>query len=442
MRSAIPEFLILVAGLGASTVEAIQLDPLFHGGVVTIPQPTDATGIALQSDGRIVVLGRATSAGNGIVLVGLTPTGDLDDSFGTGGRVEFYSPGVSLFPSALVVDSTDRLVVAGVESAGTSSSFFAARFLSNGAIDSSFDGGGVAIVDFAGVSSGAGGLALQPDGSILLAGGTSNGTAGDFAAVRLLTDGTLDPSFGAGGRLVLDLGTGFGESAQSVVVRADGRIVLGGQIETGSGYALTLAGLLPDGSSDLGFGIGGRTTLTVAESSSCSGLALQADGKVVAVGQSYNPSGSVVARLLPNGALDGSFGSGGITMFSFMSATGVAVDAAGRILVGGEGLSATFALTRLLGNGHLDPSLGPAGYVHVLGGAPPQPAAAHANAIAIQPDGRILLAGGQSLTAAFFMTVVRFVDAATSVPTLSGAGLAALAIGLAAAGWLAMRRIA
>ena len=127
---------------------------------------------------------------------------------------------------------------------------------------------------------------------------------------------------------------------------------------------------------------------------------------------------------------------------SFLSAAALAFDGTGRIAVAGTGDSATMALARLLPNGSLDPSLGPAGYVHVLGGAPPQPATAGANAIAIQPDGRILLAGFQELVVVELLTVVRFVDPLTPVPALSDAGLVVLALSLAAGGWFALRRIA
>jgi hypothetical protein len=99
------------------------------------------------------------------------------------------------------------------------------------------------------------------------------------------------------------------------------------------------------------------------------------------------------------------------------------------------------AMTRLLPDGRLDPSLGPAGYVHVLGGSPPQPATAVANAIAVQRDGRVVLAGGQTLVVVGLLTVVRFVDPLTPVPTLSVSGLAALGILLFAAGAFALRRV-
>lgn len=439
-----PGFLTLVAAFGVSAAGAIQLDPSFRdGGIVALPQPTAATGVAVQSDGKIILLA-PIPAGEpqvGVLLARLLPGGGPDLSFGTGGIVEAPLPSQFCSPNAVGVDPAGRILVVGTLQTGSAGSFFAARFASSGALDPAFGAGGVATVDFPGLYAGAGGMALQADGALVLAGGVSSPTAGDFAAARLLPDGALDPAFGSGGRVVLDLGTDFGESASSVVVRPDGRVVLGGRTNTGTTYEMTLAGLLPDGSPDPGFGAGGKTVLAVG-GSECRGIAIQADGKITAAGPFYGSAsgGTIAARFLASGLLDPSFGTGGTATVDLMSATGVALDAGGRVVVGGTGFNATMALTRFLADGRLDPSLGPAGYVHVLGGAPPQPATAWANAVAIQPNGRILLAGGQELTVLQLLTVVRFADPSTPVPALSGVALAGFAVLLAAASVFALTR--
>ena len=427
---------LLLALAGAARIQAVQLDPGFHG---IIPQQTYATALTLQPGTRIVVLAPTPYPGQpGIYLVRLKPSGEIDTSFGTGGSTGFSGPpGTLLYGAAATTDSAGRILVAGsLQVQQVSSSFFAARFLPDGAIDPSFGAGGLAVIDFPGLSSGAGGLELQLDGRILLAGGTSDGlVGGHFAAVRLLMDGAVDGSFGSTGRSVIDLGTSL-EGATSVVVLGDGRIVLGGRTEVGAAYALTLAGLTPDGVLDPTFGSGGQTVVHVAESSECRSLALAPGGRIVGAGSTTNPNGAVVVRALPGGTLDPAFGHDGVATADFMSAAAMAVDGSGRVLIAGES-EYSFALARFLADGRLDSSLDPKGYVRVLGGF--WQFRASANAIAIQPDGRVLLGGGVNAVGAQSLAVVRFVEPSTPVPTLSSVGLAAMAVLLAAASLVTLR---
>jgi uncharacterized delta-60 repeat protein len=337
----------------------------------------------------------------------------------------------------VAIDSADRILVAGSEVSGL---FLLARFLPNGTPDPAFGTGGLVLTGFPGGFAVALSLAIQADGKIVVAGGfTAAGGSADFAAARYTADGGLDGSFGTGGLLALDVGGAASESGESVVIRPDGRILLGGRTDTAAGYELAIAQLLSDGTPDTTFGTLGRFVLPLGQANECRSLTLQPDGKIVAAGPVYVPDGSHVIRLLANGALDPTFGTGGITQVSFLSASAAALDGAGRIAVAGTALG-SMALTRLLPNGALDPNIGPDGYIHVLGGAPPN-ISAQATSLAVQQDGRIVLAGGEVEEVVQLVTVVRFADGTTApIPTLSEVGLAILGLTLGLIAVLALRR--
>jgi uncharacterized delta-60 repeat protein len=439
MKASRPRVLVLAALLGSSAASgALRVDESFGGGVASVfGSDAAANGVAIQPDGKVVAVGTAIELTHGVILARFTPEGVLDPNFGNGGLAKLFpSPPADYSGNAVAIDSAGRIVVAGAESSGR---FLLARFLSNGSPDPAFGTGGLVLTGFPGAFATATSLAIQADGKIVAAGGAVTGTAGDFGAARYLVDGSLDASFGSGGRAVLDFGGTFYEFASGVVIRGDGRIVLGGRTDGAAGYAMALAQLLADGLPDASFGTAGKLVLPIAQSIECNGLLLQPDGKVVAGGPAYPFFGSLVVRLLANGSLDPAFGAAGVAQVPVVAANAIALDGGGRIVVGGSAAGG-MALTRLLPNGALDPGVGPDGYVRALGGAPPQIAAGSLS-LAVQPDGRILLAGWQELVTIQLLTVVRFVDGLVApIPTLSGLGLAILGMGLALAAALVLRR--
>src|SRR6185295_5267343 len=176
---------------------------------------------------------------------------------------------------------------------------------------------GKVTTDFSGHRDQAYGVAVEPDGDIVVAGSTetsSDQQSSDFAITRYKSDGSLDTTFGAGGRVVTDFAGGL-DQARTVLIQPDGRIVVAGFAgRSGGGSGGALARYSSDGSLDLSFGSNGRVTI---DSPAATAIALQADGRIVAAGGSSSPNPVLrdfaVSRCSADGILDLSFGASGKT---------------------------------------------------------------------------------------------------------------------------------
>jgi uncharacterized delta-60 repeat protein len=224
-----------------------------------------------------------------------------------------------------------------------------------GDLDPTFSDDGKQTTDFGPGFDSAFGAALQADGKIVLVGDAQAGPERVFAVARYNPDGSLDPTFSDDGKQTTDF-VGFGDRATGVAVQADGKLVVGG---TGAG-GTALARYVPDGSLDPSFGVGGKVTAghcappqpPCDEFAAHGGVALQADGKIVAAGTASVPGREAdfgVARFNSDGSLDTAFASDGVQTTDFGGrdeATGVALQADGKIVVagGGTGLFENFAL--------------------------------------------------------------------------------------------------
>jgi uncharacterized delta-60 repeat protein len=218
----------------------------------------------------------------------------------------------------------------------------------------------------------------------------------------------LDIGFDGDGKLTTDFGFG-NDSAQAVALQSGNRIITGGIVWNGTSEDFGLARYLADGTLDRSFGInGGVRTEIFGDHDRILGLAVQPDDKIVAVGTGFfvNNSGRrqsdfLIARYLPDGALDPTFGNNapGISTVDFFGNTdevarSVAILNNGQILVGGDSFNpfnntSDFAIARLNADGSLDTSFGVQGRnaIDGFGGFD------ESYAIAVQPDGRIILGG-------------------------------------------------
>ena len=149
--------------------------------------------------------------------------------------------------------------------------------------------------DFGGSVDRAFAMALQPDGKLVVAGDSD----ANFALARYNSDGSLDAGFGTGGKVI----TSFGgtDQASAVILQPDGKIVVAGQTDTGVSIDFALARYMPDGSLDGAFGSGGRVTTNFIGNSDDLGsaVALQSDGKIVVGGTSDD--NFALARYTPEG---------------------------------------------------------------------------------------------------------------------------------------------
>ncbi len=295
--------------------------------------------------------------------------------------------------------------------------FASAALAAGGDLDPSFGADGR--VTHGGTFSGEG-VAVQPDGMIVAAGGVLDEAGATRSAVaRYESDGSLDRSFGTNGVAVTPFRTATGcwDAASDVVLQADGKIVTVG-LSYCERSLFALARYDPDGSLDLSFGTNGRVLTSFGPRATCSAHAeaatIQGDGKVIAAGVARCGTGGplldyryAVARYDTDGSLDPTFGHGGQVRTNFTAGydnlTDVALSPSGRIVVAGtsaydfiddpDATEMGFALARYRADGSLDPTFGDDGRVvrhlhsRLCGGSP------IADAVAVQPDGKIVAAG-------------------------------------------------
>ncbi|MGH2704871.1 MAG: hypothetical protein ACRDJ4_07205, partial [Actinomycetota bacterium] len=303
------------------------------------------------------VTGRvASTAGNFFALARYLPDGSLDASFGSGGLVlTDVSGSISETDSAfaLALQPDGKIVSVGL----VAEQFGLVRYLPDGSLDPTFGTGGIVKTSI-GPFSAARSVALQADGKIMAVGRTDPGdiTAGDWALARYNPDGSLDSTFAGGGTVVTDF-HGKNDSGGGVVIQPDQKIVVAGR----SGDDGALARYLPDGSLDPSFGGGGKVVVGAFNTAEA-GIALQPDGKIVASGNdviqgAIGLDDAVIGRFHPDGSLDKSFGRKGIVTTDLDAdqdeSSDVAVQSDGKIVMVGRSVvdgAFAFSAARYLGD--------------------------------------------------------------------------------------------
>ena len=279
-----------------------------------------------------------------VAVARLNPSGSRDTSFSGDGKKIFGWGPLSRAQAVLVLPS-GKIMLAGF-SGQEGGNIQAGRLNPKGALDTTFGTGGKVGVDFGGDDFGLA-MAREADGRILVAGSSS---AVGAVVVRLRTNGTLDPDFDCDGRVTLP-GIPSG-SARAVVVQPDGKIVVAGNAN--GSEMMTVTRLMPNGSLDASFDGDGTATINFgALADSAASAVLQPGGKIVVAGSTQATGDIAVARLNPNGAPDNTFGTGGKARAHFETAAfgnAVALQANGRIVVAGQRSGGDeFAVARLLG---------------------------------------------------------------------------------------------
>jgi uncharacterized delta-60 repeat protein len=309
--------------------------------------------------------------------------GDLDPTFGSGGKVIAEKVG---FPVAAVTVQNDGRVIAVGR---LLNDFAVARLNPDGKLDQTFGDHGVARADFGGSRGDfASCVAVQPNGKIVVAGRRDNhsdfafGDQGEFAVARFNTNGTLDTSFDGDGKASIDF-KGYGPSeANAIAIQSDGRIVVVGDADTQglvSGYNVdfAIARLMPNGSLDHTFGDSffgvtrtGMTTIDhFGEFNPATAVSVAPDGKIVVAGPSDHLV--MVRRLQPNGTTDTTF-HGGEAILNFSPDPNinagypiigdVSAQPDGSAFVVGS-VDGNFLVTKLKDNGQSDTSFGGSGFV-------------------------------------------------------------------------------
>lgn len=416
-----------------------DLDPSFGNGgkVVTDFSGNDdgASSVAIQPDGKIIVAGTSTAQGGtpDFALARYNVDGSLDAGFGSNGKVttDFFQD--KDFLRGVAIQPDGRIVAAGSAlQPGAGSEFALARYNPDGSLDTSFGANGKVTASFSGDDA-AFAVLVTPAGKIIAVG--TSGILGfpKFALAGFNVDGSLDATFGANGKVTNSIAGGV-DQARAAVLQPDNKIVIAGFHQP----SLTFSGFRynANGSPDTSFGVGGGVTTEVSLGSAAFAVALQSDGKIVAAGfgvASFIKRFFGLARYNPDGSRDSTFGPffGSVTT-SITSrddaATAVAIEPDGKILAAGFAGApvdpgtgfADFAIVRYKSKGKLDKTFGVDGKVvtDFFGGADV------ANAMALQSDGKIVLAGAaQAATNVFAVARYLVEDFALAIdpPVLTAA---------------------
>lgn len=386
-----------------------DLDPGFGTGgrIVTdfFGRSNGANGVALQPDGKIVVAGDILTVQGppDMSVARYNSDGTLDASFGSSGLVTTDFLGRADIASAIAIQSDGKILVAGgADMNATSFDFALARYNSNGSPDSTFGTGGKVTTDFNGGLDAVGAIGLQTDGKIVVAGFATAGTQHTGLA-RYNSNGTLDMSFGSGGKVLIDF-SGTRDSASALAIQSNGKIVAGGfTVDPITSFVVfALERYNGDGSLDSTFGSGGKVTTRVVfsdgEDDEISGLAIQPDGRIIAAGRANFAQDFGMVRYQANGTLDTAFGTNGVVTTDFNGsidrASAVVLQTDGKIVLAGTanlttGSTGDFGLARYNLNGSLDPTFGTGGKVITDFGGNVD----NARGVALQSDNKIVAAG-------------------------------------------------
>ncbi len=357
---------------------------------------------AIQTDGKIVVVGSSFSGPgfqNDFAIVRYNSDGTLDDDFGSAGKVTTDIGGDADVAQSVAVQSDGKIVVAGHRIVGANWDFAVVRYNPDGTLDTSFDGdtgtgNGIVTTALGGSTEFVSSLALQSDDKIVLVGYTNNGVGDDIALVRFNPDGTLDTSLGGTGIVTTDIGGG-NEEARSVAIQSDGKIVLVGYTDLGAETNVAVVRYNIDGSLDTDFAGDGTVTTAVRPDNFGSSVAIQNDGKIVVAGYSlFDTSDFIVLRYNSDGTSDTDFSDDGLVVRDSGTddfASSMALDDDGRIIVAGYTNGSaphSFAFLRFNSDGSSDSTFGSEGMSIINVGD-----VNHSPSIAIQNDQKIIVAG-------------------------------------------------
>jgi uncharacterized delta-60 repeat protein len=427
-------FVLAVLIIPSAQATPGALDPSFGtaGKVTTAISSSDdqAYALAVQPDGKLVAAGYSDSGSTyAIELARYNRNGSLDTSFNGTGKVTTAIGSSDDEVYALALQPDGKLVAAGYSYNGAHYDLALVRYKPDGSLDTTFNGTGKVTTAFGSNDSGANALVVQPDGKLVAAGWSHNGSDYDFALTRYNPDGSLDTSLNGTGKVTTPIGVGW-DSANALVLQPDGKLVAVGVSRNGSDQDVALVRYNADGSLDTNFnGTGKVTTPIGAGWDSANALVLQPDGKLVAAGSSYQGAvtnnDAALVRYNPNGSLDTSFnGSGKVTTpigSADNGAFALALQPDGKLLAAGRSWSGSgydFALARYNPNGSLDTSFNGSGKVTTVMGA----GSDNANAIALQPDGKPVVAGYSHNGSKFNFALARYLGHSTLTVGRTGSG--------------------
>jgi uncharacterized delta-60 repeat protein len=328
-----------------------DLDSRFSGdGVVTLNFQggfDNAHGVAVQGDGKVIVVGDASVIINGaqktaMAAVRYNADGTLDDGgandstpgdhFGTGGKFTYFT-GLASFATAIAIQRDGKIVIAGTEDTGgeiNQQAWLIVRLNADGSFDKTFNGTGKSGLQFSIYNTPLTAIALQSDGKIVAVGSfsaTESPSNSDWLVGRFNTDGTLDTDFD-GGTVTTDFGGN--DQATGVAIDNIGNIVVGGSGTANASRTPCVARYQPDGSLDPNFGTNGTSFDTFSSQTAINNLIIKPDGTIV-FGATQTSLGGTLS-FDHDGTSNGGGFSGGIT------SNAIALMPNGEYVSGGENI--------------------------------------------------------------------------------------------------------
>ena len=290
-----------------------NLDQTFgkQGIVITSLSEGDdnATDVSVQKDGKILVVGCCNDGSKtDFALVRYNSNGSLDPTFGKEGIVLTSLSQGDDQAVAMAVQPDGKILLTGYSNTNIAT----VRYKPDGSLDKSFGKNGIVITSVNSGEDEAEDITLQEDGKILIAGKSNNGLNNDFALLRYNPDGSLDPTFGKGGIVVTGIRDGD-DQASALCIQSDGKIIAAGSSNNGLNYDFALIRYNRNGSVDRSFGQNGVVLTYIREGNDlASAVIVQEDGKILAGGNSNSGTTNDFAliRYDKNGKIDTDFGAG------------------------------------------------------------------------------------------------------------------------------------
>lgn len=366
--------------------------------------------VAIQPDGKIVAAGRCDSFSS-IAVARYLSNGSLDTSFDGDGRVITIINNIS---SAfdVQIQSDGKIVIGGsgaIFGSGVSR-FVVVRYNTDGSPDTSFDYDGIA--ESSGINGFANSIAIQTDGKIIAAGIHNNAGNKDFGLVRFNADGSRDTSFGSNGNVSTPIGS-LEDIIQSVALQTDGRILVGGHSDNATSRNFALARYNSDGSLDTSFDGDGKLTTAIGLYDFANSILIQPDNKIVAAGWSGGSLDNdfALVRYNTDGSLDTSFDFDGKAITRINNGTNdiaraVVLQSDGKIVLAGQSHNGEIR-TFTLARYNTNGSLDNTFGNRALLGFSPSSGNDQANATVVQSDGKILVVGNSRINTNYDFALAR-----------------------------------
>lgn len=372
---------------------SFSTDGMFHYSMG--PGHDQGYGVTLGPDGTIYVVGVAGNTNDDIAVSRLTAAGAIDTSFSLDGKDTINFLWGNDEARDVAVQPDGKVVVVGSSIIDTLDNFVVLRLASIGGLDTSFHTNGYHHINF-GNDSFARAVAIQDDGKIVVVGFVEFTSDVDIAVARFNTNGTLDTTFSSDGMLTYDAAWGYAE-AWDVAIQSDGKILVAGWQQVDTIREFLVLRYNSNGSKDTSFNSFGYTGTHFGSNSYGRALVVQGDGKIVVAGtvEQSTDKDIAVARFNSNGSIDTSFSTDGRLTYDGIwgwdQGWDVALQADGKIIVAGSVTVDTieeFWLLRYTAAGVLDTSFGGYGYAGMHFGND-----SYGQAVAVQSDGKIVIAG-------------------------------------------------